>query len=663
MPGPCQRLQDEVDNIEQEIQDLIDALPELPPAARAAVMRQIARLRLQLRALNTQLQACLHDPTPYLLQLDGIEVCQSVQELGNSVPLVAGKKTIVRAYLSYYGAASITVTGMLNAQLSGGPAVSIPSLAAVALDPARAGDTSAKRKDVSLSMNFALPDAQTVAGPLTVTIGSVTNTATHVLISVAFNSATIVHFDASHPIRVRVLNVRYRQQVNPPPAPATTFLATASDLQHLQSWLRRAYPVANVIWSSGVIDAAAAVPFGSGDINAQLAAIRAVDVSTGTDKRTHYYGIVSDGGFFMRGSAAGIPSTPDPSVVAAGPTGPGTWGWDFDGSYGDWYGGHELGHTFGRMHPGYCRGESRDDTAYPYANGQLASSDGSFYGFDVGDPALGIPMAALPGTQWFDVMTYCNNEWLSDYTYDAIKTRLAAEDALPAGAVLAPVGVLQAVAGGAPDDRFPPAERGANGQGVLNRHLISIVANVNLTTGQGKLEYVQAMPGGEPTPTDPSSSVAVRARRGDGSVLRDYPVAVKLNSELGPADERTGLVDAILPVDIDATVLELVINGRVVDTHRAAAQPPAANSARVVGAEGGEIALAWNTGPREPSHTYAVQASTDGGQTWQTLAVGLKESTITIDQSQFGSGKTVKVRVIATDGFTRSEIMTEELHT
>jgi len=91
MPGPCQRLQDEVDNIEQEIQDLIDALPELPPAARAAVMRQIARLRLQLRALNTQLQACLHDPTPYLLQLDGIDVCQSVQELGNRVPLVAGK--------------------------------------------------------------------------------------------------------------------------------------------------------------------------------------------------------------------------------------------------------------------------------------------------------------------------------------------------------------------------------------------------------------------------------------------------------------------------------------------------------------------------------------------------------------------------------------------
>ena len=30
------------------------------------------------------------------------------------------------------------------------------------------------------------------------------------------------------------------------------------------------------------------------------------------------------------------------------PTGSGAGGWDTDGSYGDWYGGHELAHSFGR---------------------------------------------------------------------------------------------------------------------------------------------------------------------------------------------------------------------------------------------------------------------------------------------------------------------------
>ena len=74
------------------------------------------------------------------------------------------------------------------------------------------------------------------------------------------------------------------------------------------------------------------------------------------DARTHYYGLVSDGdgSFFMRGLASGIPGTADPSTVASGPTGVNTWGWDTDGSYGDWYTGHELGHTFGRFHAEFC---------------------------------------------------------------------------------------------------------------------------------------------------------------------------------------------------------------------------------------------------------------------------------------------------------------------
>jgi hypothetical protein len=632
MPGPCQRIQDEVDTLEREIHDFGDALGDLPDKSRPVVLQQIARLRTQLRALRTQLQACQHDPNVYYLQLDGMEVCQSVQELGNAVPLVAGKKTIVRAYLSYYGAAPISVSATLQAQSPGHVASSIPSLDEVVLDPRQAGDTTFKRKNVAHSLNFVLPDVLTTPGALTMTVGSVTNTATHAMLHLAFNSATTVHFDADHPLRVRVLAVRYQQQVNPAPSPPTTFVASASDLQHLRSWLRRAYPVAAVIWSSGVVDARARTPFTSSDINAQLAAIRALDVTTGTDRRTHYYGLVSDGGFFMRGSAAGIPATPDPSVVAAGPAGPASWGWDFDGSYADWYAGHELGHTFGRLHPGNCRGESRDDTAYPYANGQLADSDSSFYGFDVGDAALGVPMAALPGNQWFDVMTYCNNEWLSDYTYEAIRTRLAAEDALPARALAGHVVATQLVGGGAPDDRYPEVSSGATGEALMERTLVSVVATIDLTSGQGRFEYVQAVPGSEPTPSDAYSPVVVRARRADGTLLSDNPVAVKLNSELGPGDARLGLVDAVLSLDGDARGLELVIHGRVVDTF------------------GG-------------SPTYAVQASTDGGRSWQTLAVGLSEPAVDVDPNQFPPGQTVMLRVITTDGFSRSEVSVEELHT
>ncbi len=218
--------------------------------------------------------------------------------------------------------------------------------------------------------------------------------------------------------------MRYQQGT-----PPVTFIPSSRDFDLLESWLARAYPVGQVVSSRIVIDATPAVPFGCGDINAQLAAIRALDMSAGADPRTHYYGMVSDGGFFMRGCAAGIPATADPSTVASGPTGPGSYGWDFDGSYGDWYGGHELGHTFGRLHPGFC-GESMDDLkGYPFPKGELADSDGSFVGFDVGDPVQALPMTALPGQTWTDVMTYCNREWLSPYTYRGILDRLIIEGA------------------------------------------------------------------------------------------------------------------------------------------------------------------------------------------------------------------------------------------
>lgn len=363
------------------------------------------------------------DVTATPLQLDAIEVTQAIQHLSLAVPLLAGKRTVVRLYLSYYTTPGITVQGQIAVrQAPGDPLVTIPSLNTVTLDPAQAGSIPPKRNDVTRSLNFLLPVTQTSEGPLIITIASIMNTATGLPVALGCEARPTLWFHASPPLRVRVLGMRYVQGT-----PPVTFIPRNLDFDLLDSWLGRAYPVAQVVSSRVLVTATATPPFSCGDINAQIAAIRALDVAAGEDSRTHYYGLVSDGGFFMRGCAAGIPSGPAPATVASGPTGAATWGWDFDGSYGDWYGGHELGHTFGRFHPGYC-GESQDDlTNYPYDNGQLGGSDASFAGFDVGDPVNVLPMAALPGTVWRDVMTYCSNQWLSAYTYLGVRRRLIAE--------------------------------------------------------------------------------------------------------------------------------------------------------------------------------------------------------------------------------------------
>jgi hypothetical protein len=415
--------------------------------------------------------------------------------------------------------------------------------------------------------------------------------------------------------------------------------------------------------STAIVDANAAAPFGCGDINAQIAAIRALDVAGGTDARTHYFGLVSDGGFFMRGCAAGIPSTPQPQTVASGPTGSANWGWDFDGSYGDWYTAHELGHTYGRRHPGFC-GESESDLDnFPFQGGQLANSDASFAGFDVGDPANDLVMAALPGMQWHDVMTYCNFQWLCAYTYLGIRRRLVAEDVLPAGPAPGPGG--PSGSGGRTDERYPhqptpPPEEEIGEMAPAEDILISVVATANLTKQEGKIEFVNPVDWAMPSGLPKEGPATLRVKGSAGQVLNDYSVEVKLNTDRAPGEDQTGIVDAVISVDPGAQTIELLIADVVADTVRVGGGTSAMVAPAVVSPGVEDIGIAAMVDKVGVDHqTYSVRVSTDDGQTWQTIAVGLKEPSFTIDRSQFPEGQQVQVRIIATDGLTSSVVATE----
>ncbi|MCS6847818.1 MAG: hypothetical protein RMN52_08900 [Anaerolineae bacterium] len=77
--------------------------------------------------------------------------------------------------------------------------------------------------------------------------------------------------------------------------------------------------------------------------NNQMGTMR---TENGVPESRFFYGMITDAaGFFPRGQACCQPN------VSTGPTGSNTWGWDTDGSYGDWYAAHEIGHTLGRGHP------------------------------------------------------------------------------------------------------------------------------------------------------------------------------------------------------------------------------------------------------------------------------------------------------------------------
>lgn len=71
---------------------------------------------------------------------------------------------------------------------------------------------------------------------------------------------------------------------------------------------------------------------------------------------------------------------------------------------------HELGHNFGRQHAP-C-GTSGDPN-YPYANARLGT-----WGYDLQSKNLVAPTAN------YDLMSYCNPSWVSDYTYERVQTYL-----------------------------------------------------------------------------------------------------------------------------------------------------------------------------------------------------------------------------------------------
>jgi peptidase M66-like protein len=80
-------------------------------------------------------------------------------------------------------------------------------------------------------------------------------------------------------------------------------------------------------------------------------------------------------------------------------------GWDRTG--GDHVAAHEWGHNWGRDHAP-CGDPGNPDQSYPYANGDIG-----VYGFDVESETIKPP-------SFKDLMGYCNNEWISDYTYTGV---------------------------------------------------------------------------------------------------------------------------------------------------------------------------------------------------------------------------------------------------
>ncbi|MGH2543352.1 MAG: hypothetical protein ACRDIB_11165, partial [Ardenticatenaceae bacterium] len=331
---------------------------------------------------------------------------------------------------------------------------------------------------------------------------------------------------------------------------------------------------------------------------------------------------------FPRGFASGN--------VSAGPTGTGTWGWDNDGSYGDWYMGHEVGHNVGRGHPsqGNSCGHSASDPNYPYTGAAIGTGD--MWGFDVGDIGLNglLDPRVYPNSQWVDMMSYCDNQWISDYTYEGIYDFLTTLNAAPG-----PESV----------SRPRPVRAGSDYIALFGTIFDASDAAVFAVVGLWD----------SPGPYEPPSGGAYRMRflTEGGTELASYD----FDGESSDAEPTHYAFSVVVPFPPETARIEVTrkSDGELLGTHTLSANPPTISNVELVDAPDpvtGLVKLQWQASdPDGDPLMFDVYYTDDNGATYTAYALALPTTSVELDTSQMGGSTQARFRVTANDGTRLAE--------
>jgi hypothetical protein len=583
-------------------------------------------------------------PTAVDLIIDGIEVTQAVQNPAHTVPLIHGKRTFVRVY-AHSAEGSHLTTARLHLQAGNATDTILPIPPGGPFVKVRPSYLKLIKTHAFL---FELPWVWTAFfDKVTLTAEVNPNLQWWPRFpketTYANNSLSrTVSFNAVPTLHVVIAAQPYRFQ-------GQTYSPSFVDQFKLYSWLKQAYPVSKIKLYLRVLPEVQATRKWDPKANAfnlvypscgwvnnwlSMSYQSIIGIVFYPDDIV-LYGMVADDVGFMRGCAPGIPKAGWNKVrVASGPTGSGSFGWDTDGSYGDWYGGHEIAHAFSQFHvrggPGAvkagCGGELKAVKHHPF--GYISpttdvTDPNAHYGFDARN--LTTDASPIYGPIWHDVMTYCNYQWISDITtqnlYGQFKTHLPRAAAAPAASYL----------------------------GVFG--LIDVLSN------QAELQPVftlNAIPAA-PTP----GPYAIVLRDAGGAELARHPFT-PLENEPGPSP----LDDTAPPILYIAELLPPVAglarmevedpDGAVIG---AIAAGPGVPRVKLLSPNGGETlndpetTVSWQaTDPDGDPLYYSVAYSPDAGATWEPVATAITGTQVAIPQFNTAASDQALFRVSASDG-------------
>lgn len=526
------------------------------------------------------------------LYISNIEITQSVQNLSSPVKLVANRPTVVRVYARTSKSTSVsnlqaTLTAYRGSSslgtltLNGGTAYP----ASTSLDSLRASS--------SKSFNFQLPSNWITAGTLTLvadldTAKVIPETNENNLYQqvAAFNSMPVLNVMA-----VPIEYYDYSTGRTYPP-PSTSWLDEA---------LYRMYPVHDVNVAvhpayhfDGNLD-------NSSDWGVLLNEISTLKDIEGQPNSTVYFGVIplldSSGSSWFDGSGVvgyGWVGWRAAIGVTKATIRIGSWYYNIPG---DDYAAHEVGHNFGRLHaPCGVTGES----SYPYSGGIIGQ-----YGFQVSQ----LPTQIVVDKNWTDIMSYCDNQWVSDYTYTGLYNN-------------------QVYVGN--QTTQPETE--------------SLYLRVNFNPdGQASLAPVYQLPA-SPSYLPTNSEYVFQLLDSQGKPVAEYPMDLLTAEEEG---FTTHSIRAWLPKpQTPFSQIRLLKSGQTLAIHNLDND---ANSlldrSPTLEKINDNLVLIWPSSGRPTLARY----STDGGKTWVVLGVDISDNMLKVPLSDLPSGA-LKFQIALADG-------------
>lgn len=571
-----------------------------------------------------------------------------------AVPLVRGKRTVVRVYPAVEGSGQIPVAhphATLTCTTSSGAPCPGPTTlspaASIIVDPALNNSLSTLREEAAHTWNFVLPEAWTLMqGPVRLTASaSVPGFMTECSgCADGANQFTLgnVLFRSTAPLKLRLVWACVRRGAS---VPATScdhapFAIYPSVFQAATSLFVQTLPVAAKdiqitlhnpltlpVDGQFILPGAPMTSDRMGAFHNDVCALAVKDAGKANGEipiNQIYFGIVPAPVTAVLGigsrSCAIAKLAPDASGGAAAG--------DIETAT------EEVGHALGRPHASCDHGEGGCEPApavFPCTHGGICT-----VGFNTATLQTIPPGNPPAGPHAHDFMSYGDGaQWVSPYTYGHLFEALsqaATASAPPVGAVRASEEAL--LVGGT---ITAPGSPRATGRFDPLYHLP--LPDVSHAAGEG------------------AYALELQDARGQVLFTRLFELVERHGDPPDEAYQPVALFSQILPFDPSATRLVLR-HGRTVlaERVRSANDPAIALSAPGPGEiweAGGPHTIAWEASDQDQGDqlSFTVQYSADGGATWLTLANNQRETSLTLDSSGIAGSDSARVRVLASDGF------------